>query len=112
MDQADHATWLPGPKPIGGSSAMQPQVSDIAFGVSIAPQTEQSTAADLIDYLRICLEIGRWSERSVIQVSSVDETLCAKRADTSAFEYVVESQSALAQRSAGLVLGQIEVFEA
>ena len=32
---------------------MQPQVSDIAFGVSIAPQTEQSTAADLIDLLRL-----------------------------------------------------------
>src|ERR1700704_1659366 len=48
----------------------------------------------------------------MVQVSSVDEALCAERADASAFEYVVECQSTLPQRSAGLELRQVEIFEA
>src|SRR5437879_1814029 len=41
LDQAYHTAWLSGPNSVGRVPTAQPQVSDVALGIGVAPQPEQ-----------------------------------------------------------------------
>ena len=95
LNQADHTTRTARAAP-ARFGPMQPQVSDVALDVGIAPGSEQGAGADLIHDLQIRLQERRRAELRVVHHRGVLESLGAERADAAPLEYVVECQRALA----------------